>query len=322
VSSPGASAHDLEDVIELRRRGEPFLVYRDKAGAQRVFVLEHDRTVTLGRGEGVDVCLAWDPSVSLVHAEAIAVGAHWLIGDDGVSRNGTFVNGERVSGRRRLRHGDVIRVGRTELEFSDTSNERRGATTIRDATRQSGTITLLFTDLVSSTELIDRLGDEAGGRLLDAHFETLREAAREDGGREVKSLGDGLMLAFGSALGAVACAARMQRRVTAREQAVGGEATALRIGLNAGEVISAGDDYFGRPVVVARRLCDRAGSGQILVSDVVRSLVGTTGTYRFIALGELQLKGLGDPVTAFEVDWRSHRGHEGPGEAPAHAGGA
>jgi class 3 adenylate cyclase len=304
MSSPGANAHGLEDVIELRRRGEPFLVYRDDAGAQRVFVLEHDRTVTLGRGEAVDVCLGWDPSVSLVHAEAVAVGAHWLIGDDGVSRNGTFVNGERVSGRRRLRHGDVVRVGRTELEFNDTSNERRGATTIRDATRQSGTITLLFTDLVSSTELIDRLGDEAADRLLDAHFETLREAAREDGGREVKSLGDGLMLAFGSALGAVACAVRMQR-VTAEEQGVGGEVIALRIGLNAGEVISTGDDYFGRPVVVARRLCDRADSGQILVSDVVRSLVGTRGKYRFIALGELQLKGLGDAVTAFEVDWQA-----------------
>jgi class 3 adenylate cyclase len=322
LSLPGASAQELEDVIEPRRRGAPFLVYRDDAAVQRVYVLEHDGPVTLGRGEGVDVCLAWDPSVSLVHAEALRLGAHWLISDDGVSRNGTFVNGQRLNGRCRLRHGDVVRIGRTELTFNDESSERRGATTISDATRRSGTITLLFTDLVSSTELIDRLGDDAGDRLLGAHFAILREAAREHGGREVKSLGDGLMLAFASALGAVACAVSMQQQVIAYEGEAGGEAMGLRIGLNAGEVISAGDDYFGRPVVVARRLCDQAGSGQILLSDVVRSLMGTRGGYRFIALGALQLKGLAEPVSAFGVDWRSHRSHGRLSGAPPHAAGA
>jgi class 3 adenylate cyclase len=317
---PGASAHELKDVVEARRRGAPFFLYRDDAGAQRVFVLEHDRPVTLGRGDGVDVCMAWDPSVSLVHAEAVRLGAHWLISDDGVSRNGTFVNGERLRGRRRLRHGDVVRVGRTELSFDEPSSERRGATTITDASRASGTVTLLFTDLVGSTELIDRLGDEAGDRLLAAHFAILREAAREHGGREVKSLGDGLMLAFSSALGGLACAVRMQQRVSAFEREAGGEAMGLRVGLNAGEVISAGDDYFGRPVVVAKRLCDQAGSGQILLSEVVRSLAAARGEYRFIALGPLQLKGLADPVTAFGLDWRSHGTRQRISGAPPGAG--
>jgi class 3 adenylate cyclase len=295
-------------VAEARHRGVPFFLYRDHAAAQRVFVLEHDRPVTLGRGDAVDVCLEWDPSVSLVHAEAVRLGAHWLISDDGVSRNGTFVNGERLRGRRRLRHGDLVRVGSTELSFDDATSERRGATTITDAARASGTVTLLFTDVVSSTELIDRLGDEAGDRLLDAHFAILRKASRDHGGREVKSLGDGLMLAFNSALGALACAVAMQQRVTEYHSEAGGEAMGLRIGLNAGEVISAGEDYFGRPVVVAKRLCDQAGSGQILLSEVVRSLVAARGEYRFIALGALQLKGLADPVTAFGLDWQERIG--------------
>jgi class 3 adenylate cyclase len=233
------------------------------------------------------------------------MGAHWLIGDDGVSRNGTFVNGERLNGRRRLRHGDVIRIGRTALAFNDASADRRGATTISDARSPAGTVTLLFTDLVGSTELMDRLGDEAGDRVLREHFAILRESAGEHGGQEVKSLGDGLMLAFASALSAVACAVRMQRRIASSADDAGSEAVGLRIGLNAGEAISAEGDYFGKPVVVAKRLCDRAGPGQILVSDVVRSLVEGRGGYRFIALGPLQLKGFADPVTGFGLDWRS-----------------
>ena len=303
------TARELKDSVELSRKGVPFMLYRDDSGAQRAWMLEGDRALTIGRGNEVDVCLAWDPSVSLVHAEAVRMGAHWLIGDDGVSRNGTFVNGERLNGRRRLRHGDVIRIGHTALTFHDASAERRGATTISDARSATGTVTLLFTDLVGSTELIDRLGDEAGDRLLRDHFAVLREAAKEHGGQEVKSLGDGLMLAFASALSALACAVRMQRRIAASVDEAGGEAVGLRIGLNAGEAISAEGDYFGRPVVVAKRLCDRAGRGQILVSDVLRSLVGNRAEYRFIALGALQLKGFADPVTAFGLDWRLQGGH-------------
>jgi class 3 adenylate cyclase len=77
--------------------------------------------------------------------------------------------------------------------------------------------------------------------------------------------------------------------------------------LNAGEVISAEDDYFGAPVVVARRLCDQASAGQTLVSDVVRALVAGRPEYQLIPRGALRLKGLADPVIAFELDWRPRR---------------
>jgi class 3 adenylate cyclase len=261
----------------------------------------------IGRGGDVDLCLAWDPSVSSVHAEVLRLGSHWLIGDDGLSRNGTFVNGERIKGRRRLRDGDIVRVGRTTLAFHDPSAERRGATTISDARDASGTVTLLFTDLARSTELLDRLGEGAGERVRREHFAILRRAAAEHGGHEVKSLGDGLMLAFSSAAGAVACAASMQQRLAAHKAQRGDEALGLRVGLNAGEVISAEDDYFGAPVVVARRLCDQASAGQTLVSDVVRALVAGRSEYQLIPRGALRLKGLADPVIAFELDWRPRR---------------
>ena len=302
---PSTSERELNEQADRSFGGAPFLVYLDGAGVQRTAVLEGDRVLTIGRGDEVDLCLAWDPSVSLVHAEAVRMGPRWLIGDDGVSRNGTFVNGERLKGRRRLRDGDVIRVGRTALVFNDAGEGRQAATTIADSRIPTGTVTMLFTDLVGSTELMDRLGDEAGDRVLRQHFAILREVASEHDGQEVKSLGDGLMLAFTSALSATACSVRMQRRISTSWAEHGGEVDGLRIGLNAGEAVSIEGDYFGRPVVVAKRLCDRAGPGQILISDVVRSLVGRRGGYRFIALGAMPLKGFVEPVTAFGLDWRS-----------------
>ena len=117
------SAVELKAVIEAERRGAPFLVFRDGAGGQRLHFLDGAATVTIGRADGADVCLSWDPSVSSVHAEVAAVAGHWLISDEGLSRNGTFVNTERLSGRRRLRHGDVLRIGRTAIAFNDAAPE-------------------------------------------------------------------------------------------------------------------------------------------------------------------------------------------------------
>jgi class 3 adenylate cyclase len=279
------------------------LRYRDDVGAERCHRLASDGLVTIGRGEGADVSLPWDRSVSSVHAQAVKVGEHWLIADEGVSRNGTFVNGERVSGRRRLRDDDVIRVGRTTLVFCDAGDERRSETTVIEGMSVLRTVTLLFTDLVGSTELMGRLGDDMADRVQREHFATLRRASRAHDGTVVKSLGDGLMLSFQSALGAVACAAAMQQRIAAYNEAAAGATMALRIGLNAGEVISADGDYFGTPVVVASRLCDAAQAGQVLLSDLVRTLVGDRGGHRFSPLGPVSLKGLSEPVSVFQLDW-------------------
>ncbi|HEX8856172.1 MAG TPA: AAA family ATPase [Thermoleophilaceae bacterium] len=161
-------------------------------------------------------------------------------------------------------------------------------------------LTVLFTDVVGSTELLARLGDDAADSVRRAHFELLRSAIAEHRGREVKSLGDGLMVAFGSARDAVACAVAMQRAVAAERGAL-----ELRIGIDAGEPIHEGDDLFGTPVVVARRLCDAAASGQVLVSDLVRLLGGRRLNEPLVPLGSLGLKGLDEPVVAHEVLWRT-----------------
>ena len=108
---------ELAEQIEADRHGTPFLLYRDARGMQRIVPLRS--AVTVGREPGVDLVLAWDPEVSRVHARIEPVGGSWTILDDGLSRNGTFVDDERVVGRRRLASGELIRFGRTEVRFRD-----------------------------------------------------------------------------------------------------------------------------------------------------------------------------------------------------------
>jgi hypothetical protein len=115
---PLTSPAELKRQIELERRGRPFLVYRDGDGAQRIAELgDAPERLTLGRSPSAAVPLSWDADVSRVHAELQRVGDVWAVVDDGLSRNGTFVNGERVSGRRRLADGDRLRCGRTALLY-------------------------------------------------------------------------------------------------------------------------------------------------------------------------------------------------------------
>jgi pSer/pThr/pTyr-binding forkhead associated (FHA) protein len=98
------------------------LVYRDDAGAQRFVPLEGQSSLTVGRGSGCTVRLAWDERVSRVHAGLDRVGDDWTLVDDGLSRNGTFLNGERLNGRRRLRDGDTFVIGSTSFSFRDTAS--------------------------------------------------------------------------------------------------------------------------------------------------------------------------------------------------------
>ncbi len=115
---PAASPSELKEQLEAQRRGIPFLVYRDGEGGQRILPLAvASRRLTLGRRATNDVALTWDSHVSRVHAELERVGQDWTLIDEGLSRNGSYVNGERVIGRRRLSDGDAVRIGETILVY-------------------------------------------------------------------------------------------------------------------------------------------------------------------------------------------------------------
>jgi len=155
-------------------------------------------------------------------------------------------------------------------------------------------LTILFTDCVGSDELFHGAGDDAIRR---EHFAALRAAVAEHGGREVKTTGDGLMVTFTSAVAAIRCAVDMQRATT------GAGGPALRVGIAAGEPVADGGDLYGPPVIVAGRLCDIAGPGQILSTDVVRQVAGGR-VEELMAAGEtLRLRGVSERVATAEVRW-------------------
>jgi hypothetical protein len=118
VARHSMSARELKEMLSLERSGEPFLAMRDGDGGLHVIALDAGSPeVTLGRREGMDVSIPWDAEVSGLHAELRRLGEEWTVVDDGLSRNGTYLNGERVVGRQRLRPGDRLLLGRTVIAY-------------------------------------------------------------------------------------------------------------------------------------------------------------------------------------------------------------
>jgi hypothetical protein len=118
VLGSDASPSELQVLLRATRKGAPFLFLREPDRVLRVVELGGERMV-IGRAPGSELEIAWDPRVSGVHAHLEQHGRQWVIEDDGLSRNGTFVNGERLRGQRTLRNGDILQVGETVFAFRD-----------------------------------------------------------------------------------------------------------------------------------------------------------------------------------------------------------
>jgi adenylate cyclase len=168
--------------------------------------------------------------------------------------------------------------------------------------RRTGTITVLFTDLVGSTEVMDRAGEDEGRELISRYMVRLREISHAYVGQEVKNFGDGIEVAFSSVVAALDAATTMQRAVQ-WENRTGSLPLGLRVGLNVCEASIADGDYWGVSVVIAKRLCDLAEAGQILTSGLVQELVSQHREWRFSSVGEQSMKGISRPVEAFALAW-------------------
>lgn len=166
----------------------------------------------------------------------------------------------------------------------------------------SGVRTILFTDLVSHSEMMSRLGDAKGRTVLREHEEVTRRLLNEYGGDEVKSMGDGFMASFGSVTKGVECAIALQRAFAERNDA-GDEPLRIRVGLNVGEPIEDGGDLFGATVIMASRIAAKAAEGEILVANAVRELSAGKG-FLFADRGDFVAKGFEEPVRVYEVHWR------------------
>jgi len=206
----------------------------------------------------------------------------------------------------------MLQAGRNAMDGfidgreSEAHGELKSA--IRDwnkpAEKKVQIITVMFTDMVGSTDLTQAKGDMAAQEVVRRHNSIVRTAIAQNGGREIKHTGDGIMASFASAAGAVEAAVVIQRNVAAHNTRVGDQSLRLRIGLNAGEPIQEEDDLFGTTVQLSARVCAATATDQILCTGVVKDLsLGKGGTFK--PAGSHALKGFRDKIDLFEVVWRS-----------------
>jgi class 3 adenylate cyclase len=334
----GGGGHLADTVIEIREPGKAPI---------RIGLVD---TLEVGRDcSGLNVA---DAQVSRRHVALSAVPSGLGVLDLG-STNGTFVNGERITGPMVIGRGDVLRLGQTEIRVlavldirlpSSATDTRRvedstlalgGAPdasrpwtlsseqavdrspsprpahgtwgdrwTFQPHTALDGTITIVFSDIADSSALVERLGDRQWLELLAAHHGLVRDQVARHGGVEVKSQGDGFMLAFPSALRALLCTVDIQRRTRIEPTPDPGVALRLRMAVHTGDVIRAAGDFFGRHVVLASRLASHAAGGETLVSELTRELVAGSDEVHFGPPRDLVLRGLAGVHRAYPLLWR------------------
>ncbi|HEY3209717.1 MAG TPA: adenylate/guanylate cyclase domain-containing protein [Actinomycetota bacterium] len=192
-------------------------------------------------------------------------------------------------------------------DFGEALNEAITANVYRKLRKElggpqlpEGTVTIMFTDVEGSSELVRDLGDKRARTILRRHDEIVGQAIRSHEGTEVERAGDSFMAAFTTARRAVACALEIQRTLAADRQEQADTAVHVRIGMDTGEVLAEEQRYFGSTVFRAARIADLAPAGRILVSEATKVLASQAG-FEFDDLGEHELKGLGAGHRLYEV---------------------
>ena len=166
-----------------------------------------------------------------------------------------------------------------------------------------GLVTIIFTDLEGFTTFASKAAQDDVLTLIRAHHALVREQISRHGGFEVKQTGDGFMIAFADPARAVQCAASIQRAMVVQAQQQPGHHTRVRIGINSGDAIREGGDFFGHTVNIASRIADRADGGQVLVSEATRVLAGQVEGVHFVDTGRRRLRGLRRRPRLFEIVW-------------------
>jgi class 3 adenylate cyclase len=181
------------------------------------------------------------------------------------------------------------------------SSVRAERPSLRPAAAPDGTVTILFTDIEGSTALNVELGDVRFLELLRVHNRIVREQVQAFQGFEVKSQGDGFMLAFPSARRAILCARAIQEAITQGLADHPDGPIRVRIGLHTGEAIREESDFYGKNVVVAARIADQAHGGEILASSVVKELAESSGDVVFEGPREVELAGLTGRQAVYKI---------------------
>lgn len=246
------------------------------------------------------------------------------------STNGTMVDDRRLDGPHRLAAGQVVRIGATTIERVDAVNPRAASTSLAVAAEMrstsidlvaaavvqerpavppfdgTGTVTIVFSDIENSTVRAVELGDSGWMEVLEVHNAIVRRHVARHRGFEVKSQGDGFMLAFPSARAALDAMVEAQRALDVWARSQPAQAVRVRIGIHTGEVILGDDgDLYGKHVVIAARVGALARGGEILVSSLVREIVEARGDLRFGTPRTVALKGLDGEWIVHPLAWRA-----------------
>jgi len=299
----------------------------------RVVVREPGRTALhLVVGDALEVgrdcggLLLNDPQISRVHLELKRVGSQVMV-TDLRSTNGTLLDGAALTSPMPLTSGSVVRLGDTTIELFEpidahaTIAAREGSLTdirrtsilmVADAVAQEpsaiapatdhSTITIVFSDIESSTMRAEELGDERWYALLSTHNTIVRRQVALHRGTEVKAQGDGFMLTFPSARGAIRCMIAVQNALGQHNESHPDQHIRVRVGVHTGEAIVDEGDLFGRHVNLAARVADQASGGEILASSLVREIVASRGDISFGEPRTAELKGLAGTHTMYPVE--------------------
>jgi len=302
-------------------------------GRQPLYLVLHGALVIGRECDGLDLA---DAQVSRRHLELSPEEGRVRVRDLG-STNGTFLDGIKMTEPADLVPGANLTAGQTVIRLvENTSPEtpdrsRRRTVIVAPTTKDdsvdprrtsidlvadlvaanswqpqnhSGTLTIMFSDIESSTERVSRIGDAAWFELLELHNEVFRDELTRCGGREIKSQGDGFMLTFPSVRRALAFAIAVQRRLDGHSADDPEREVRVRMGLHTGEVITdASGDLFGRHVNKAARIANLAGGAQVLASGTVREIASGDHDVVFSDGVEVELKGLDGMHVVHEVFW-------------------
>jgi class 3 adenylate cyclase len=197
------------------------------------------------------------------------------------------------------RTGPEAEAGTSVDEVASTVAYERPS--LRPAAAPDGTVTILFSDIEASTALNERLGDVRWLELLREHHRLVREQIQACGGFEVKSQGDGFMVAFPSARRAVHCAQAIRDAVAADLGEHPDGPVRVRIGLHTGEAIRDESDFYGKNVAIAARIADQARGGEILASSLVKQLTESAGDINFEDARDLELAGLAGTHAVYKI---------------------
>jgi class 3 adenylate cyclase len=194
-------------------------------------------------------------------------------------------------------------AGARETSIDMVAKAVRDTSPLLEEYDYEGTITIVFSDIESSTERASSMGDTAWMQILNKHNEIVRRNVRRGGGREVKNQGDGFMLTFPGARRALQAMIAVQRELAEMEQQDLAGSVRIRVGVHTGEVIAEGGDIFGRHVMMAARVAGHAHGGEILVSSLVREIASARGDLQFGEPRTVALKGLEGEHVVYPLVW-------------------